>query len=135
MRESERPQLNSIPTAGGGIARAAVAFACKAQISIEPLLRKAGLTLEQIKDPHARIPVRSQINLLNLIAEESSDEFLGVHLARDVDPRELGFLYYVSASSQCLGDALKRTARYSKLQNEGVEITYREGRFARIACE
>jgi len=135
MRESERPQLNSIPTAGGGIARAAVAFACKAQIPIEPLLHKAGLTLAQINDPRARIPVRSQIDLLNLIAEESSDEFLGVHLARDIDPRELGFLYYVSASSQCLGDALKRTARYSKLQNEGVEITYREGKFARIAFE
>jgi AraC-like DNA-binding protein len=135
MRESHRPQLNTIPTAGGGIARAACRFATKSGISIEPLLDKAGLSPQQIKNPHARIPVRSQIELLNLIAEDVSDEFLGVHLAREVDPRELGFLYYVSASSQNLGDALERVARYSKLQNEGVAIKYRQGKFARITFE
>jgi AraC-like DNA-binding protein len=132
MHESQRPHLNDVPTAGGGIARAAFALACKAGIPVEPLLDRAGLSLKQIEDSHARIAVKSQIELLNLIAEKLSDEFLGIRLAREIDLRELGFLYYVLASSQFLGDALKRAARYCKLQNEGVDISYWEGKFFRI---
>jgi AraC-like DNA-binding protein len=135
MREAWRQHLNGVPTASGGIARAAFASACRAGIAVEPLLRRAGLTMQQMKDPRARIAVKSQIDLLNLIAEELSDEFLGIRLAREIDLRELGFLYYVLASSQCLGDALKRAARYCKLQNEGVDVIYREGKVIRITLE
>ena len=35
----------------------------------------------------------------------------GLTLARSVDLRELGLLYYVAASSSQLGEALKRTER------------------------
>src|SRR5262249_41855660 len=52
---------------------------------------------------------------------------LGFTLARDFDPRELGLLYYVMASSQTLGDALKRVARYSQITNEALVVGYREG--------
>jgi hypothetical protein len=41
-------------------------------------------------------------------------------LARDFDPREIGLLYYAMASSQTLGDALKRVARYSQITNEAL---------------
>jgi hypothetical protein len=36
-------------------------------------------------------------------------------------------LYYVMASSQTLGDALRRIARYSKVTNEALVFGYREG--------
>src|SRR5262249_55611103 len=52
---------------------------------------------------------------------------LGFTLARDFDPRELGLLYYVMASSQNLGHALKRVARYSQITNEALVVGYREG--------
>jgi len=39
----------------------------------------------------------------------------------------IGLLYYVMASSQTLGDALKRIARYSKITNEALVFGYREG--------
>ena len=55
------------------------------------------------------------------------DDCLGFTLARDFDPRELGLLYYVMASSQTLGDALKRVARYSQTTNEALVVRYREG--------
>jgi hypothetical protein len=55
------------------------------------------------------------------------DDGLGFTLAREFDPRELGLLYYVMASSQTLGDALKRVARYSKITNDAVVVGYREG--------
>src|SRR5262245_4741912 len=56
-----------------------------------------------------------------------NDERLGFTLARDFDPRELGLLYYVMASSQTLGDALERVARYSRITNEALVVRYQEG--------
>ena len=47
--------------------------------------------------------------------------------AREFDPREIGLLYYVMASSLTLGDALKRVARYSQITNEALVVRYLEG--------
>jgi AraC-like DNA-binding protein len=91
-----------------------------AGLSPEPMLREAGLTLRQVCDLQVRLKVRDQIKFLNLAAQALEDEFLGFHLAQDADLRELGLLYYVLASSQCLADALERAARYSSIVNEGI---------------
>jgi AraC-like DNA-binding protein len=121
-----RPRFSSIPTATGGIARAAYARGVQVGLDIEPLLEKSGLSVRQAENSHFRIAVKNQIKFLNLVAEAVPDEFLGVHLAECVDLRELGLLYYVLASSSTLADALKRFSRYSAIHNEGVQITYRE---------
>ena len=71
--------------------------------------------------------MRSQVALLDEAAVALKDDGLGFTLAREFDPRELGLLYYVMASSQTLGDALKRVARYSKITNDAVVVGYREG--------
>ena len=71
--------------------------------------------------------MRSQVALLDEVAIALKDDLLGFTLARDFDPRELGLLYYVMASSQTLGDALKRVARYSQITNEALVVRYREG--------
>jgi AraC-like DNA-binding protein len=70
---------------------------------------------------------KSDCALLNEAAIALKDDFLGFTLARDFDPREIGLLYYVMASSQTLGDALKRIARYSRITNEAVVFGYQEG--------
>jgi AraC-like DNA-binding protein len=121
-----RARFSSIPTATGGIARAAYARAVEVGLDIEPLLKKSGLSVRQAKNSHFRIAVKNQIKFLNLVADALPDEFLGVHLAECVDLRELGLLYYVLASSSTLGDVLQRFSRYSAIHNEGVQITYRE---------
>jgi Arabinose-binding domain of AraC transcription regulator, N-term len=69
----------------------------------------------------------SQIALLDEAAIALKDDCIGFTLARDFDLREIGLLYYVMASSQTLGDALKRIARYSKITNEALVFGYREG--------
>ena len=119
--------LDSIPTAGGGLSRLAIARLERAGVPVAPLLKRAGLTLEVIADPEERLSVRSQFALLDEAAVALKDDCLGFALARDFDPRELGLLYYVMASSQTLGDALKRVARYSKVTNEALVVGYREG--------
>ena len=54
------------------------------------------------------------------------DDCIGFTMAGDFDLREIGLLYYVMASSQTLGEALKRLARYSKVTNEALVFGYRE---------
>jgi AraC-like DNA-binding protein len=119
--------LASIPTAQGGLSRLAIARLKSAGVPVVPLLRRVGLTPEVIADPEERLNVRSQITLLDEAAIALQDDCLGFTLARDFDPRALGLLYYVMASSQTLGDALKRVARYSQTTNEALVVRYREG--------
>jgi AraC-like DNA-binding protein len=121
-------RLNYIPTASGGITRAAYAFATQARAPVGALLKRANLTLQQAKNTHMRIAVKDQIDFLNLVANELDDEFLGIRLAQTVDLRELGLLYYVMASSDTVGDALRRASRYSAIINDGVQIGYRVGK-------
>jgi AraC-like DNA-binding protein len=119
--------LDSIPTASGGLSRLAIARLQSAGVPVEALLNRVGLTPEVIADPEERLSVRSQVALLDEAAIALKDDHLGFTLARDFEPRELGLLYYVMASSQTLGDALKRVARYSHITNEAVVVGYREG--------
>ena len=120
-------ELDSIPTAQGGLSRLAIARLQSAGVPVVPLLRRVGLTPEVIADPEERLSVRSQVALLDEAAIALKDDRLGFTLARDFDPRELGLLYYVMASSPTLGDALKRVARYSRITNEALVVRYREG--------
>jgi AraC-like DNA-binding protein len=119
--------LPSIPMAQGGLSRLAVARLESAGVPVGPLLNRVGLTPEVIADPQERLSVQSQIKLLSEAAIALKDDCLGFTLARDFDPREIGLLYYVMASSQTLGEALKRLARYSKATNEALVFGYREG--------
>jgi AraC-like DNA-binding protein len=123
---SER-DLASIPMAGGGLTRLAIARLESAGVPVAPLLRRVGLTPELIAEPEERLSVRSQIALLDEAAIALKDDCIGFTLARAFDPREIGLLYYVMASSRTLGDALKRVARYSKVTNEALVFGYQEG--------
>jgi AraC-like DNA-binding protein len=119
--------LASIPMAQGGLTRLAIARLESAGVPVAPLLKRAGLMPEVIAVPEERLSVQSQIAFLDAAANALKDDCLGFTLARDFDLREVGLLYYVMASSQTLGDALKRVARYSRITNEALVFGYREG--------
>lgn len=122
MKHVDTKRFGTLPTATGGIARLAYASARRAGIALEPLLKKAGLTDQQIKDSGARLAVHDQIRFLNVAAAALGDDSLGFHLAQLPDLRELGLMFYVAASSESLGDALQRAARYSSIVNEGLSL-------------
>jgi AraC-like DNA-binding protein len=128
-------RLKDIPTAGGGIARAAYVLASKEHVAVGPLLRRANLSVQQVKNPNLRIPVKDQISFLNLVAEKLDDEFLGIRIGQMVDLRGFGLLYYTMASSHTVGEALQRGARYSTIQNEGVLIGYRAGKTVTVSFD
>jgi AraC-like DNA-binding protein len=119
----KQPRFNSLPTATGGIARAAYARAIQAGLDVEPLLQKCHLTVHQAENADVRMAAKTQIRFLNLVADALKDDFLGIRLAQSLDLRELGLLYYVVSSSERLEDALRRVARYSTIHNESVKIT------------
>ena len=119
-RNAAGGKAGSFPTATGHITRLAYARLQSAGVPAEPLLHKAGLTLDEVRDPARRLKVRDQIRFLNLVSHALKDEFLGFDLALHVDFREMGLLYYVLASSATLKDALERGARYSRIVNQGV---------------
>jgi len=132
VRDIDLKPLSALPTATGQIARHAYARARKAKIELAPLLEEAGVTRQQIEDQDSRITVRAQIKFLNAVANALQDPLLGFHLAQSADLRELGWLYYVAASSETLDDVLQRAARYSSTANEGLSLKYRVGPDIRI---
>ncbi len=117
---------HGLPRGMGTLARLAYARAKRDGIDVEPLLKEAHLTTGQIEDPNCRLSIRDQIHFLDLVAEALHDDYLGLRLAQIPDLREFGLLYYVLASADTLADALKRIARYSSIQNEGVAVHYSE---------
>jgi len=133
MRKQAR--FSSLPTASGAIARAAYARALEARLEVEPLLKSSHLTPQQIKNSQYRIPVKNQIQFLSVVADELPDPYLGIHIAEGIELREMGLVYYVIASSETLGDALRRLARYSGITNEAVRITCREGKNITVKFE
>jgi hypothetical protein len=112
------------PASTGAMTRLAYAQAKAAGVDVVPILKKTHLTLPLIEDPAARLRVRDQINFLNLVAGELQDDFLGFRLALKADLREIGWLYYVAASSETMSEALQRAARYSSIVNEGISLRY-----------
>jgi AraC-like DNA-binding protein len=124
-----------IPSATGGITRLACARLIAAGVDPGPHLKHAGITQQQIDDPSLRINVRDQISFLNSAADALQDDYLGFHLAVSCDLREIGLLYYVAASSDTLGEALRQATRYSSIVNEGVSLRYGNGQDAGITFQ
>jgi AraC-like DNA-binding protein len=116
------------PDAMGVAARWAAVRLREAGVVLEPLLRSAGLSANQINRKGIRIGVSSQIRFLELAAKALNDPLLGFRLACDADFRFAGLLYYVAASSETVGDALDRAARYSSIVNAGVVLKRFEAR-------
>ena len=128
-------QANSIRECGGMLSRLTYSRAQSRGVDVAPLLAQAGLTSAAIGDRDARVGVANQIDFVDRVAKALGDKSLGFHLAYDHDVRETGLLYYVAASADTLGTALRRVERYSGIQNEGVRIRVTRGKSVRISFD
>jgi len=136
MSPSQANRISSIPSATGGIARLACARLREFGKDAGAILAQVGATPEQVYDDSVRLEVPKQIRILELVAEELGDEFLGFHLARNFDLREIGLVYYVIASSERLADAIRNAERYCGVMNDGVCLHFRQDdRTAAIALD
>lgn len=92
------------------------------RIDPTPLLMEAGLPSPLSNHMLARVPIRNQSEFLDLAADALKDDLLGFHLALNFDFRTLGFIYYLVASAETLGEALADEEEYSAILNEPVRL-------------
>jgi AraC-like DNA-binding protein len=105
----------------------------EAGADLPPLLRSCGLTVHDIMDETVTISVATQIKCLNFIAGALHDRLLGFHVAQSEDLRQIGTLYYIVASSEFLGEALQRAARYTVIVNEGIGFDVAAGKLLKVS--
>src|ERR1700759_4469514 len=122
MSSEIRSGFSIIPSATGAIARLACERLREDGKNATPILAKVGATPDQVADDKIRLEVSKQIKILELASAELQDELLGFHLAQVFDLREIGLVYYVTASSQRLSDALQNGRRYSRIMNDGLRL-------------
>jgi AraC-like DNA-binding protein len=132
MAEPAREHTSSPRRCAGVLTRVAYRYALRRGIDVAPLMDRAGLTLQAVEDRNAPIGVLNQIKFVELVAEALGDELLGFHMVDGFDFREIGMLYYVTASADTFGDALRRLERYVKIQNDGVRFRISRGKSVRV---
>ena len=84
---SSEQDLASIPMAGGGLSRLAIARLKSAGVPVTPLLKRVGLAPEVIAEREERLNVRRQIRLLDEAAIALKDDRFGFTLAGNEAPR------------------------------------------------
>jgi AraC-like DNA-binding protein len=117
---------------GGLLSRLAYERGLKDGVDVDALLRQAHLTPREIKNKDVPLGVQNQIKFVDLVANAISDPLFGLRLAYSYDLREIGLLYYVSASADTLLGSLLRIARYSDVANEGVDLEVKKGDVLRL---
>lgn len=114
-------RLTAAPTAMGLASRLALSRIKQENIDPLPLLKRTKLTLAML-DERKRVGIASQIDFLGEASRALNDEWLGLTLAKHLDLREIGMIYYAAASSRSFGDALRRVVRYAHLVSEALEL-------------
>ena len=135
MGEETSPR--GLPTTTGFAAREAIAMLRKHDIASAPLLLRAGLSehgLARAADDSDGVPVRvsaiGQCKFLEYAAEAMNDSAFGLHLARQIDPRDVGMYFYASSAARDLGEALALFSRYCRIVNEAFRLTQRSANSA-----
>ncbi len=111
-----------LPTATGFAARRAVAALRSHDIDPAPLLERLDLSEPAVNTDQIRVSAAAQAKFLELAAEALNDPALGLHLAMNVNPREVGLLFYVASAGKDLGEAIALFARYCRIVNEAVRV-------------
>lgn len=124
--------LTGPPQTAGLAVRLALAELKRRRIDPTALLAQSGVPAAALA-VRIGISVISQIKFLDLASRATKDDWIGLTLARDFDLRELGMLYYAAASSDRLGDAVKRLERYARVSNEALIARLRKGKVCRVS--
>ena len=139
-----------LPTATGFAAKEAIAALRKHYVEIAPLLRRASLSehdltlAENDGNPTShRISAVAQLKFLDYAAEAMNDTAFGLHLAGQIDPRDLGIFFYVGSAPSDVGEALpqypiastpSRSCRQSFPANGMLQFLYRLAHGAEHKC-
>jgi len=106
----------------GIAARETLRYLDRKGIDAEPLLSKAELSRPQLTENPSGVSALSQHRFLELSATETDDPLLGLHVAAEMDLREIGLLFYLAASSATVGEALEQLAQYAATTTEEIRL-------------
>jgi AraC-like DNA-binding protein len=119
--QSDIPQLSFLWTRGIA-ARETLRYLDKRGIDAEPLLSRAELSRARLTEDPGGISVVSQHRFLELAASDTNDPLLGLHVAAELDLRDIGILFYLQAASATVSEALERLARYGATTTEEIRL-------------
>src|SRR4051812_43348629 len=91
----------------GIAARETLHFLDRNGFHAEPLLAEAELSRHRLTQDPGGVSVASQHRFLELAAVETKDPLLGLHVAAEMDLRDIGLLYYLAASTLTVSKALE----------------------------
>ena len=130
--------MTSDPRSGGGespflwtrgvAARETLRYLERNGIDAESLLAKAELSRHQLSQEGVGVSVASQCRFLELAAIETGNSLLGLHVAAEMDLRDIGLLFYLTASSATVADALEHLAQYVGTMNEAIVVEISRGK-------
>ncbi len=124
---SDAPEVPFLWTRGVA-ARETLSYLDRKGIDAEPLLSKAELSRDQLSQEDSGISVASQCRFLEFAAIETNDPLLGLHVAAEMDVRRIGLLFYLTASSPTVADALNHLAKYIGTTNEAALVEISQGK-------
>ena len=106
----------------GVAARETMHYLDRQGVDAEPLLSKSELSRTQLTQDPGGVSVVSQHRFLELAASEINDPLLGLHVAAEMDLRNIGFLFYLAASSATVSEVLEHLAQYAATMNEEIRL-------------
>lgn len=83
------------------------------------IFSQAGIRLEDVKKPHARIPTTLMTKVWELAVIESKDPYIALNVAAQFKPTVFSALGMSLAASRHAYDAIKRAAKYSQIISDG----------------
>src|SRR5438046_5760460 len=121
LPQADVPLLPFVWTRGIA-ARETLRYLDRKGIDAEPLLSKSELSRVQLTQDPGKLSAASQHRFLELAAVEADDPLLRLHAAAAMDLREIGLLFYLTASSATVAEALEHLAQYAATTTEEIRL-------------
>ncbi len=88
----------------------------------EQVFRRAGLDLEEIKDPTRWVHQEQYRRVLELASKATGDDCFGLRVGAGFDLRNYGVLGYAALNSETLGAAATSLVRYFGVMRKGARF-------------
>ena len=107
----------------GALLRLAVEALESYGVDREVILKRVGVTAEQLEDESLRTPHEAQARFWNALHKESGDDDVGLHLSEKTPTYQGNVLEYLFLSSSTFGAGLRRAVRYQRLLSDASVAT------------
>src|SRR5689334_8161461 len=122
-----------MPTAAVQNVRLVIAAANVRGVPPGKLIAAAGLDPQALLDADGRIPLEPALRAWQIASELSGDPAFGLSAVEHLRPDAFGLLGFAVHASACVGEGLRRLARYFHVVNQNVSLELAEsGGLARV---